>query len=122
MIHVDFDPKALAPAEKAQWDAWMIEAQDAQNDIITQWETWRKTVLNPWKLKREGNRPEFSPTFQSDVWKKLRDFLLVNVFHNKCAYCETPVVGFPGDAEHFRPKGRVRVKQQNQPAQVVMII
>jgi hypothetical protein len=122
MIHVEFDPKDLASEQREQWDRWMIEAREAQIDIITQWETWRKTDLAGWKRKREGKRPEFSPNFKNNVWKNLRDFLLVNVFHNKCAYCETPVVGFPGDAEHFRPKGRVRVKQQNQAAQVVTIM
>jgi hypothetical protein len=30
-----------------------------------------------------------------------------NLFHNRCAYCETGMIGFWGDAEHHRPKGRV---------------
>jgi hypothetical protein len=32
------------------------------------------------------------------------------VFHDKCAYCETRASRFPGHAEHFRPKGRVDVR------------
>src|SRR5690242_6626228 len=106
MIHVNFNPKDLPPDQKAQWDEWMKEAKAAQLDVIKQWETWR-TVWAKWKKNRKGDRPEFSPNWDNDVWKQLRDWLLIHVFHNKCAYCEMEVVGFPGDAEHFRPKGRV---------------
>lgn len=122
MIHVDFDPKDLPPDQKAQWDQWMQEAKAAQLDVINQWEDWRTTIWAKWKKKKKGERPEFSPEWDNDVWKKLRDWLLTNVFHNKCAYCEMEVVGFPGDAEHFRPKGRVRIKVDKQGAEVVMIV
>lgn len=34
---------------------------------------------------------------------------LVELFHGKCAYCEIYVRGgYPGDIEHYRPKGRVQ--------------
>jgi uncharacterized protein YdcH (DUF465 family) len=34
--------------------------------------------------------------------------LLLKVFNNKCAYCETKFLAvYPGDVEHFRPKGEV---------------
>lgn len=32
---------------------------------------------------------------------------LRDLFHNKCAYCETPLVSAPGDVEMFRPKSAV---------------
>ena len=48
--------------------------------------------------------------FQDSVWTDLKEWLLRKVFHGKCAYCEAlvGVTGF-GDAEHFRPKGKVTV-------------
>ncbi len=115
MIHVNFDPHKL-PQE------WIQEAKAAQLEVIDQWENWRATVWDKWKKTREGKRPEFSPEWDNEVWKKLRDWLLDNVFNNKCAYCETPTVGFPGDAEHFRPKGSVRVKLDTKGTEVVTIV
>lgn len=32
---------------------------------------------------------------------------LEELFHRKCAYCETIIAGATWDVEHFRPKGRV---------------
>jgi hypothetical protein len=51
--------------------------------------------------------------FNQQIWKDLKDWLRENVFHGKCAYCETLIeAGFYGDAEHYRPKGEVRVADQ----------
>ena len=44
------------------------------------------------------------------MWRDLKDWLLKNVFHNKCAYCETRIDRFYGDAEHYRPKGAVKYR------------
>jgi uncharacterized protein (TIGR02646 family) len=33
---------------------------------------------------------------------------LIRLFHNKCAYCETPLVGQRPNLEHFRPKANAR--------------
>ena len=44
----------------------------------------------------------------------MKIWLLENVFHFKCAYCESPLEldRYYGDAEHFRPKGEVTFKDQ----------
>ena len=44
--------------------------------------------------------------FNSDIWKKAKQQLLVETF-DKCAYCEAPtaVVAY-GDVEHYRPKSK----------------
>ena len=48
------------------------------------------------------------------MWGDLKDWLIKNVFHNKCAYCETREVRSPYHAEHFRPKGRVRFRKKGE--------
>lgn len=107
MIKVNFDPKTLTGDRKKEWDEWSARAEAATEKIIGQWESW-KDSRREWEKKREGKAPEFDPNFDNTVWAGFKDWLLKHVFHNKCAYCETPVIGFLGDAEHFRPKGRVR--------------
>jgi hypothetical protein len=101
MIAVVFDPARLEDeAKKRWWKDWRREAEDATVDIVKIFEDWfdgdRKSPL------------EFK--FKDTVWKKLRDWLLDNVFHGKCAYCEVKILRQPGDAEHFRPKGAVKRK------------
>jgi hypothetical protein len=45
--------------------------------------------------------------FAEDVWRELKWHLL-DLFHGKCAYCETVVrPAYTGDVEHWRPKGKV---------------
>lgn len=49
-----------------------------------------------------GDRPvKFEPLYRDRRVKRA----LKDLFHGKCAYCESPVQDF--DVEHFRPKGRV---------------
>src|SRR6266404_1605717 len=43
----------------------------------------------------------------------LKDWLLENVFYEKCAYCERKISGYYGDAEHYRPKGAVKYKNSS---------
>lgn len=95
MIHVDFDPAELTGNQRAWWDAWSKRADRATLEAIKAWEESGGTISPPW------NR---------EVWKDLKDWLLDNVFHHKCAYCETRIVRFYGDAEHYRPKGAVRYR------------
>jgi hypothetical protein len=41
------------------------------------------------------------------VWSRFKEHIF-GIFHNKCAYCESPVgAGDYGAVEHFRPKARV---------------
>lgn len=100
-------PKEIAQSPRAEWDAWNFLANSAKANIIDQWEDW-KFKRKQWKQDPVGPAPEFSPALDDDVWKGFRDWLKKNAFNNKCAYCETKITGFPGDTEHFRPKGRVR--------------
>jgi hypothetical protein len=95
MIHVDFDPTQLTGEQKDWWDAWCQRADSATLAAIKAWEDSRGTISPPW------NR---------EVWKDLKDWLLKNVFHHKCAYCETRIDRFYGDAEHYRPKGAVKYR------------
>lgn len=111
----EFYPDEIARSPKAEWDAWNFLARAETENIVGQWEAW-KAERDEWKKKDEASRgpaPEFKAKLNDDIWRGFRDWLLVNVFRNKCAYCETEVVGNPGDAEHFRPKGRVRVVSED---------
>lgn len=46
-------------------------------------------------------------SFPDKVWKELT-WHLFELFHGKCAYCETkPLASDVGDVEHYRPKGKV---------------
>lgn len=100
MIHINFHPDALTDEQKIWWDDWQNRADAEIKNIIKAWETYKKN-------KTQG---KFQPDFNDDVWKELRDWLLANVFNNKCAYCETPIVRATFHAEHFRPKGQVKFK------------
>src|SRR5882724_4374284 len=121
MIRIKFDPNNLPPERTAEWEYWLKQARVAQKGVIDQWETW-KVSWSKWKANPEGDPPEFKPLWNDAVWKELRDWLLKNVFHHKCAYCESPKIGYPGDTEHFRPKGRVRVKLQDDRSEVVTVV
>jgi 5-methylcytosine-specific restriction endonuclease McrA len=97
MIHIDFDPSKLTGELKTWWEGWQPDADSARDELILKWET-------SGKLSKDD--------FDNEIWKKLKEFLLKNVFHGKCAYCETDIgmARQSGDAEHFRPKGRVNYK------------
>jgi uncharacterized protein (TIGR02646 family) len=38
---------------------------------------------------------------------------LLALFHEKCAYCESKMVGFDWEVEHFRPKGKVEERPEH---------
>jgi hypothetical protein len=96
MIHVDFDPARLDGQLKAWWDAWSSEAEEATREVIKMWEESEGKAKLPW---------------DSGVWGELKTWLLKNVFNGKCAYCETEINRFYGDAEHYRPKGGVKFRK-----------
>ncbi len=56
-----------------------------------------------------SSKPGFDFRKRQKVWAGIKHFLLENVFHHKCAYCETQTGQFQYDAEHYRPKGEVTV-------------
>lgn len=107
MIQVKFDPQKLEGPLKAEWDAWQVEAGAATDKVIEAWEDWRS----------KGSPGEFKFEFDDSIWGRLKEWLVRNVFHNKCAYCETREVRSPYHAEHFRPKGRVTIKIGNKKQQ-----
>lgn len=45
-------------------------------------------------------------TRYSDLWSEVKVHLRVQS-HDKCWYCETSTRSFPGDIDHYRPKGKV---------------
>lgn len=99
MRHVNFDPEALPADLKTEWDALQVRASDATDAIIDKW---------------EANRHLESKDFKTTVWRDIKKFLIDNVFHHKCAYCETNLVEArqDADAEHFRPKLAVNYKEK----------
>jgi 5-methylcytosine-specific restriction endonuclease McrA len=62
-------------------------------------------------LKTPDKEFEFSVYSAPDVREALNQ-----LFHGKCAYCESKIIGTqPTDIEHFRPKGRVHGCAGNHP-------
>lgn len=108
MIRVKFDPTKLNGQLKADWNAWEQKAWTATETAIAAWEDWRKN----------GSPGEFKFEFDESIWGELKAWLVKNVFHDKCAYCETREVRSPYHAEHFRPKGRVTIKTGPRKQQV----
>lgn len=111
MIHVEFDPEKLTGEQKEWWDGWQKRANDATLEVIELWEKWRSDP------RKDEFKKIFDRTRITKIWGELKDWLLKNVFHNKCAYCETPVGRSIFHAEHYRPKkgvttekGRVKIR------------
>ncbi|HJX84241.1 MAG TPA: hypothetical protein VJ723_07860 [Candidatus Angelobacter sp.] len=83
---------------------------------MDEYENW-KNSYNEWKKKQKNlKQPDKPPekTYipdNSDIWGDLKHWLLKNVFHDKCAYCETPLDRSFPPAEHHRPKGRVTYRR-----------
>jgi hypothetical protein len=105
MIQVNFDPEtrpgSLNKEQQDWWDAWKIRAEKATDALLTAWESWRRDP------KDETYKKFFDKAANTTVWGELKDWLLLNVFNKKCAYCETPVGRSVFHAEHYRPKGMV---------------
>lgn len=92
MIKVLFDPpNGLNDEQRIWWDKWLARAELKQAEA------------------------KAGAELDSAVWRDLKDWLLKNVFHRKCAYCEAVITAnYPGDGEHYRPKGNVTVKAQGR--------
>ena len=100
MIGVVFDPSKLKDTDEEWWTRWQKRANDATGDAIDAFEFW---------LGGDRKKP-FQFSFNSDIWRDLKNWLMKNVFYRKCAYCERIISGAHGDAEHYRPKGAVKYK------------
>src|SRR5215213_1418661 len=104
MNRVKFNPATLEGEDKIFWEDWIDRADKARKKAIKDYD--------------EGKRPV---PFNGDIWSKLKGFLLQKVFKGKCAYCDSQItVTSFGDAEHFRPKGRVTIKK-NGKEEIVMV-
>ena len=93
MRQVKFDPAQLQGEQRAWWDKWLARAKKAADKVD------------------DDIRAGKAPSFDSGVWGDLKEWLLENVFYKKCAYCESNVTSTSfGDAEHYRPKGKVTMR------------
>jgi hypothetical protein len=106
MIHIDFDPdnhpERLTPEQLEWWNTWKNTADLATNEVVAAWEKFRADPTNL------AYKKIFEKSQMTSVWGKLKDWLLENFFHDKCAYCETKKVRTTFHAEHFRPKAMVK--------------
>jgi len=109
MIPIEFDPTSLTDPEKQQfWTAWLARAERATARAVSAFEDWLPV----------RTEPNFKFEFDNDVWKDLKNWLLKNVFYQKCAYCERKISGAHGDAEHYRPKGAVKTGSKRAMCQI----
>ena len=102
MIRIHFNPEELTGDQKVWWDDWYKTAAEFTNEAIELWEKGEKIK------------------FHDGHWGKLKDWLLKEIFNDKCAYCETIMDRATYHAEHYRPKGEVSVKdfEKNKAAKV----
>lgn len=90
MNYIAFDPMKLSGEQRKWWEHWAKKAETARLKVIEQ--------------VKKGEEAQFS----GKIWSELKTWLLDNVFHGKCAYCESKVtVTEYGDADHYRPKGSI---------------
>jgi hypothetical protein len=112
MRKVDFDPSQLTDAnEKDWWEDWQKRADRATGRVIQAWED--RLAQWPAASAQDKDKMMFEYAFNSAVWSDLKEWFLNHPFYKKCAYCETSIERFYSDAEHHRPKRRVRIKDQN---------
>jgi hypothetical protein len=101
VIAIKFDPSSIEDvAQQEWWKVWKERAEAATGKVVEGFEAWLES----------GTETPFQFKFTNEIWKELKDWLLENVFYQKCAYCEREISGYYGDAEHYRPKGAVKRK------------
>jgi hypothetical protein len=84
----------------AQWKTWREQARGAMDQLVNHYHLGDDVEL------------------QDQFYKAAMPFLL-QLFHGKCAYCETVISSNqPGDVEHYRPKGRIR----DQAGKVIKVV
>jgi hypothetical protein len=101
MIGMSFDPASLKEKDKLWWDDWTARAEAATWKAIDAFEVWLQKPDGPSFKYKEFSEP---------LWKELKEWYRVYIFHKKCAYCESRFSRFKGDAEHYRPKSSVKCK------------
>ncbi len=71
-------------------------------------EAWSQRASEAMERLIDGYQPGDEVKLTDDLYKAAKPFLL-ELFHQKCAYCECVITANqPGDVEHYRPKGRIR--------------
>lgn len=101
MRKITFDPEKdlNTPEKKNWWDKWSRKAEKASREVMDEY--------------NKGG--DYKSKIKSSIWSELKAWLLENVFHNKCAYCEGKyIAGSFNDAEHWRPKSKVTVKEEKE--------
>jgi hypothetical protein len=79
-----------------KFEAWLAKARKAREEMIEEY-------------REKGEAPD--PNRYQKVWKELKDLFLIEIFHNKCAFCEASLstANFAAHVEHYRPKSGVTV-------------
>jgi hypothetical protein len=73
-----------------------------------------RDMVRDYSPKKRADDPALRAKI-SDLYKdRCAKRTLLSFFHNKCAYCESPLTMKSCDVEHFRPKGRVST-ENNKP-------
>jgi uncharacterized protein (TIGR02646 family) len=97
MRRVPFDPDALEGPAADWFLRWRRRARQAADAL-------------------QALTPGQQPSFRQTVWADLKAWLLTQVFHGKCAYCEGRMIAHSyGAAEHYRPKSRVTTAAGREP-------
>ena len=100
MRQIEFNPDNLEGPLLVRWTAWRTAAAAARVAVEAQIQAGEK------------------PDFKSGVWTELKNILLEGPYRQKCGYCESVGVTAPFDADHFRPKSRVRQHVEEDAPQV----
>lgn len=90
MISVALDPDGLEGVNADWWKHWLQKSSEASTQAV------------------EEADAGFPVAFQKEIWTDLKQWLLKNIFHGKCGYCEseTEITAYAA-ADHYRPKGRI---------------
>lgn len=92
MRQVAFDPPTLPLAVQQRFRGLDKRASEATRAM--------------YEIYKTGQRPD--PDKGQAIWRDIKEFLLDEVFHRKCAYCEGNTDAYaPQHAEHWRPKNAV---------------
>jgi hypothetical protein len=93
----------------------LLQSHDgtSEDEATKHVESWTASVYE--EAPQPGQLvPKTAIKFNDDVWKEMK-WHLFEQFHGKCAYCESkPLAVYPGDVEHYRPKGKVD-EDENHP-------
>ena len=102
MRYVPFDPKQLDGQEKIEWEKLEEDGRTARDELIASYHEVR--------AKDPVNKPKL--TFKTPVYSAFKNHIKDKLFHGKCAYCEIEISGYHPEAEHYRPKNGVTIKNK----------